>query len=206
MVKKRHTASVVFVDTTMKRIYLGITNTHWHTTKGVMEIETIGGALESGESPKEAAFREVYEEIGIDLNDENDEWKLSRRSFYMMTEGHKDTLFVVYVNRKGFKKLRKQARKAFSVRKTEDMMALSGICSIDSKRFVSYAGSEFGRKKHAVFHAKDIGGKHPVSRDIRRENLPLLRSFAIWLQNRIESIENKDSDEGESLFSFGSLM
>ena len=28
----------------------------------------MGGALEDGETPKEAALREIYEEIGIDAN------------------------------------------------------------------------------------------------------------------------------------------
>jgi hypothetical protein len=204
MIKKRHTASVLFIDDNFKRVYLGITNVHWPSTRDVTEIETIGGALERGETPKGAAIREVEEEIGVDLM--SGDWKISKRSFYMMSEGHTDTLFIVYVNDRNMRTLRDFARHAYSVRRREDKMAMSGICSIDMNHFIKYAGSEFGRKTHMQLRARDIGGRHPVNREIRRENLPVLRSFAIWAQKRIGSVVEKDSDEGESLFSFGSLM
>lgn len=37
---------------------------------------TLGGAIDPGESPKEAAIREVKEEIGIDLEKIKCEWKM----------------------------------------------------------------------------------------------------------------------------------
>lgn len=175
----KRTAVILFVTEDMEYCYFGVTNPRWHGPRDI-EIECIGGTIEAGESALEAATREVWEEIGVDLRGRG--WYCHPMRFTSASPREVSTLRVFVLSAGNLQQIKAAARRVYARRRApEGMYPIESIVRARTAALAAHVRARFGRDAtHPNLCTRDIAGFFMRTLPIRHSNRPLLCMFVDW--------------------------